>query len=88
MNFNERLREQMSNVVFCYAKDGGQGFVNKNECCSIESEKCCQAYKDREKFFKYMQEVEYGDFKKLSEIKRQIKHEFKDSQWWKDNVIE
>lgn len=83
---NKRLKEAITNSRFCYAKDGGQGFVLKEDCAC--GNKCCEEYKDQEKFRGYLKDMEYGDYKKRAEIIEKIKPEFKDSKWWKDNVVE
>ena len=85
MSFSKRVREKMNSVTFCYAKDGGQGFT-ENENCECDKEKCCQAFLDQERFYKRFEELQ--DDMERDEIIQIIKQEFKESKWWKDNVIE
>lgn len=86
-SFLERIRERFDNSCFCYAKPGGQGFVNKSEC--ICSKECpCQAKLDAERFHEAFNGMPYGDIRTRNEIIKEIKPDFKDSQWYKDNVIE
>lgn len=79
----------IEDYTFCYAKEGGQGFIHKDQCkCGIGAEnKCCDEVKDRMRFI-----LRFNDFadtdKNRNEVIQIIKPEFKDSKWWKDNVIE
>lgn len=90
-NFTKRLREVVENATFCYAKEGGQGFVKKEECTCFGSHPC-QATQDRERFQKRFEELGYGhgevNLQKRNEIIAIIKPEFADSEWWKNNVKE
>lgn len=93
-DFTKRIREQMANSRFCYAKEGGQGFVQKENCTCRESE-LCHSLQDAERFsnrFDEMrQELGYGEdfgIKERNEIIKIIKPEFADSAWWKNNVVE
>ncbi|WP_142383488.1 hypothetical protein [Bacillus sp. T33-2] len=89
MSFSKRVREKIESVTFCYAKEGGEGFVYK-EKCACGTDKCCQAIQDKERFHQRFNELSmvYGDFSKRDEIIKIIKPEFENSKWWKDNVIE
>lgn len=82
-----KLAKKMEESRFCYAKDGGQGFVHQSEC-TCTKENPCQAIIDKERFHKALEGLEYDDVKGRNEIVQQIKSEFKGSQWWKDNVVE
>lgn len=95
------MRERIENSVFCYDKDGGEGFVNKGDCeCFKQGELCCQSYKDREQFHNYFKELigftatekGYDEYVKASvavrkEVINKADIEMKDSKWFKDNVI-
>ncbi|MFS0905655.1 hypothetical protein AB3N02_21665 [Priestia aryabhattai] len=83
----DKIRETINNSRFCYDKDGGQGFVHKSKC-TCTKDNPCQSMLDKQRFNEAMRNVEYGDVKRRDEIVKQIKPEFKDSKWWKDNVIE
>lgn len=83
----KKLMKRFENARFCYAKAGGQGFVDKSECiCTKENP--CQAKLDSERFHNAFEEMSYGDFNKRKEILEKIKPEFENSQWYKDNVVE
>ena len=93
-DFTKRLREATKNATFCYAKEGGQGFVQKENCTCREND-LCHSLQDAERFHKRFhemrQELGYGqDFgiKERNEIIKIIKPEFADSVWWKNNVVE
>ena len=94
MGFSENLRKLIENSRFCYARDGGEGFVDKNEC-PCDSNRTCHAYQDKKRFGERFEEVgkdlgyEYPEVIKVrKEILETIKPEFEDSQWFKDNVVE
>ena len=88
--FHERFKEIMANSVFCYSKDGGQGFVFKEKCkCYEVGTMCCQAYKDQKLFHSYFDGVEYEDVpKRYFEIieKTMQDEQLKNSKWCKENV--
>lgn len=88
MDFNQRFREKLSNSRFCYAKEGGQGFVDKSECTCDRVNNPCQAILDSEKFHDSLKGLEYGDFEHRDKLIEKINPELKDSQWYKDNVKE
>lgn len=86
-DISKRIIELVENSLFCYGKEGGQGYVDKHECKCGGNRSICQAYQDREKFHSYfngltMEEVVH----RRDEIIEEIKGEFEDSQWFKDNV--
>ncbi|MGD1416472.1 hypothetical protein [Bacillus stercoris] len=87
MSLFKKLTKRIDESTYCYAKKGGQGLVNKKHCSCGEN-KCCQAFKDRERFLEHFEDVRIGDYKKRDEIIEKIAPEFEDSQWWKDNVKE
>lgn len=61
-NVTNKIIEAMKDQAFCYSKDGGQGFTNKNECqCAKDGKMCCQAFEDRQLFISYFDGVEYDD---------------------------
>lgn len=85
----EEIVKRFENSRYCYAKPGGQGFVPKEECTCGEN-KCCQAFKDYERFHKRFNEIdrEYDGEISIKTIIQRLKPEFEDSQWWKDNIKE
>lgn len=93
-DFTKRLREATKNVTFCYAKEGGQGFVQKENCTCRGSELCHSlqdAERFRNQFDEMRQELGYEKnfgIKERNEIVKIIKPEFVESAWWKNNVIE
>lgn len=88
MNFRERMKE-ITDYTFCYAKEGGAGFIHKDQCkCGIGAEnKCCDEKKDHQRFVDRFNDFADTD-KTRNEIIQIIKPEFKDSQWWRNNVVE
>jgi hypothetical protein len=79
----------MEESRFCYAKEGGQGFVHKSKCTCDKKNNPCQAIKDSDRFHEAFKGIAYEDLPKYrKEIIDKIKPEFKDSQWYKDNVVE
>ena len=45
--------------VFCYARNDGQGLVNKNHCsCYRQGQKTCEAFMQHELFHKRYGELE------------------------------
>lgn len=86
MSFSKRIREKMESVTFCYAREGGAGFIEK-ENCECGKEKCCQALKDHERFIQRFDDFFNSELSR-DEIIKIIKPEFKDSKWWKENVTE
>lgn len=92
-NLNKRLREYAIISTYCWSKPNGSGMVNKKECeCFSKKGYCCQAYKDKERFhshFEHLRSMSFADsVKERAEIIKKIRDEFKDSQWYKDNVVE
>jgi hypothetical protein len=80
-----RLAEKIESSSYCYRKPGGAGLVDKSDCqCSADLP--CQAKLDKDRFHKLMSTVTYGDCKGRDERIKEIKPQFVDSQWWKDNV--
>lgn len=99
MGIFDKLSNQIENSKFCYAKDGGNGYVDKAECtCNRD----CQACQDMNNFHRRFNEVgkemgykypeTFEECKQAIEMRAEIiniiKPEFKDSKWYKDNVIE
>ncbi|MNG28633.1 hypothetical protein D3C84_1139190 [compost metagenome] len=82
------MRKRIAESTFCYAKEGGQGFINKSKCTCDKETNPCQAIIDRDRFLEAFEDMEHSDSKRRSEIIKEIKSEFKDSKWFKDNVIE
>jgi len=83
----EKLAEFVVNSKFCYGKEKGEGFINKDKCKCNGNLNNCKAYQDKVKFLSYfdgltMKEVACNH----SEIIEEIKVEFKESQWFKGNV--
>ena len=78
----------MEHSIFCYAKEGGQGFVDKSEC-TCTNDCPCQARIDRDRFHEEFKDMSFEEsLKYRDEIIERLKPEFKDSKWWKDNVHE
>lgn len=86
----QRFKERIENSIFCYAQSGGEGFVEKTKCnCYCTGKLDCQALIDRNKFYSYFEGVPDTEILiHRAKIIGEIKEEFKDSQWWKDNVVE
>lgn len=84
-NLHDEIRKKLDRATFCYAKDGGQGFLDIDEC-SCGHIKCCQELKDSQRFHLRYKEIE-GELTRR-EIIQTIKPEFEDSKWWKDNIVE
>lgn len=86
MDILHKINEFIENSKFCYAKVGGQGYVDKKDC-TCKEDRNCQAYLDRMKFLSYFKDIPYEEIPKhRNRILNEIKEEFKDSQWFKDNV--
>ena len=89
--FHKRFKEIMANSVFCYSKDGGQGFVIKDKCqCSEVGAIRCQAYEDQKLFHSYFDGVDYEDVPKVyfETIEKTLQDEqLKDSKWCRENVV-
>lgn len=81
------ISKQMKEMKFCYAKEDGQGYVHKSRCtCTKECP--CQATIDKSRFHDALKDIDIGDIESRNKIIQEIKPEFKNSQWWRDNVIE
>jgi hypothetical protein len=80
------LQVKFENIIFCYGKDGGQGYVNKSEC-SCTSENPCQEMIDANRYIEAFKDIRYGDVEARDEMIKKLKPEFKDSKWWENNVI-
>ena len=93
-DFNKRITEKLNDSTFCYNKEGGQGFAPKESCECFNGGRC-QAVLDKERYhtrFKEVYNTLYGvehydgNTKKRDTVVDIIKHEFKDSKWYKENV--
>lgn len=97
----KKMLEMVEKSVYCYEKDGGEGYVDKVDCkCFNDGESfiCCQAFIDKEKFHSYFSEAidmnpneDYnGYMQQVSivrpEILKKAEVEMKDSKWFKDNI--
>jgi hypothetical protein len=72
---------------FCYAREGGQGYVKMFDCTCDKRCNPCQAVKDKNRFYKKYEELE-KIFQTREDIIKMLKPEFEDSQWFKDNIKE
>ena len=87
-SIGEIIRERIGKSAFCYAKSGGQGFVDKKECECFIKGGCCQAVIDKNKFHSYFEGMSMEESaKNRNRIIKEIEEEFKDSQWFNDNVV-
>jgi len=83
----QKLAMKMKDSRYCYGKPGGSGLVDKSECqCTTENP--CRAKLDKDYFHELMSTVTYGDYKGRVKRIQEIKPQFVDSQWWKDNIKE
>lgn len=86
----ETIMKAIKENTYCYAKGGGTGHVPNEECsCYSKKEYCCQAFLDSKRFHEHF--VHLCNYQDLiahrDEVIEEIKDEFADSQWFKDNVI-
>ncbi|WP_405101597.1 hypothetical protein [Oceanobacillus sp. FSL H7-0719] len=85
---SEGITKEMRDLKFCYAKEGGQGYTHKSKCVCDKENILCQAGKDANKFHEACKDIKHDNVKHRNEIVKELKSQFKDSKWWKDNVIE
>lgn len=85
-----RILDRVEQSIFCYSKSGGVGFALKTECeCHCNKTLDCQAYIDKMNFHSFFEGIPNEKLPFYRDrIIEEIKDEFKDSQWWKDNVVE
>lgn len=85
-----RIEENIGKGIFCYGKSGGEGYVLRTKCeCHCQAKLDCQAVIDKDNFHSYFKGIPYEKLPFYrTRIIAEIKDEFKDSQWWKDNVVE
>ncbi|WJV20781.1 hypothetical protein QU593_10225 [Rossellomorea marisflavi] len=87
-SFNERLRNMAGKYIFCYGKDGGQGFTEKSNCmCEFNeiNKDRCKSFKDREEFLDRYLELEAQGLT-WYEIMQKLRFEFKENHWFKNNI--
>lgn len=86
MSISELIIKAVENHKFCYARKGGEGFVDKHECICTK-DKPCQSILDRRRFVEAFKDIKTEDLPKYrNEVLQKISPEFEDSEWWKDNV--
>jgi hypothetical protein len=85
----EKIMESINNSTFCFALESGESLTNINNCACGHT-KSCQESRDKHRF--YIRSLEFreesGEITDRAGMIKALKPEFKDSKWWKNNVIE